>query len=350
MIDCMGKYYIFRYYSNWGMGSDSEAALISEEHLRRIVEIELIKKESGSDIFDDRMTGTWSDEVFCDSKDKDEVIADVIKKRLNTCSTYAGVNDLIVLPADMVIETRKEAFEKVIFRLFNQFGFRRDVIVGCADFKHHIVDFNDEYERYGIDKRYVDFVSYSMKNAVENHYFYTLENFLEVNRDKALRMRKKLESLNTGRADDADEDDGRYFYEIAGIEDIEYYKHHLENAEHMIEKFSDLPKLTDEYVRHIYRDQAKNQYLEEVFEAYDKEDKEIDYTKWVYGYPLFPDKFACEISPKTCDDDLTYSELFNKGADFKYLMADVSNISNTYDDELRCLNSVSVLRNVFGYD
>lgn len=104
----MEKYYIFRYYSNWGMGSDSETALLSEEHLRRIIELELIRKESGSDRYDDRMTGTWSDEVFCDSKDKEEVIADVIKKRLNTCSTYAGVNDLIVLPTDMVIETRKE--------------------------------------------------------------------------------------------------------------------------------------------------------------------------------------------------------------------------------------------------
>ncbi|MBR1598421.1 MAG: hypothetical protein IJ661_05810 [Lachnospiraceae bacterium] len=349
----MERYYIFRYYSNWGMGSDSETALLSEEYLRRIIELELIKKESGSDRYDDRMTGTWSDEVFCDSKDKDEVIADVIKKRLNTCSTYAGVNDLIALSEDMVIETRKEALEKVIFRLFNQFGFRRDVIAGCADFKHNIVDFNDEYERYGINMRYVDFVSYSMKNAAENPYFYDLESFLTVNRDKAIRMRKKLESFNEGKADDTGdvyEANGRYFYEIAGIEDIEYYKHHLESAERMIEKFSDLPRLTDEYARHIYKNQVKNQYLEEVFEAYDKNDEEVDHTKCVYDYPLFPDKFACEISTKTCDDNLTYSELFNKGADFKYLMADVSNMSDTNCDELRCLDSVNVLRNVFGYD
>lgn len=349
----MERYYIFRYYSNWGMGSDSEMALLSEDNLRRIIELELIKKESGSDRYDDRMTGTWSDEVFCDSKDKDEVIADVIKKRLNTCSTYAGVNDLIVLPTDMVIETRKETLEKVIFRLFNQFGFRRDVIAGCADFKHHIVDFNDEYGRYGINKRYVDFVSYSMKNAAENHYFYTVEDFLTVNRDKALRMRKKLGSLSAGKAedtDDANEVNNRNLCEIAGIEDIEYYKHHLESAERMIEKFSDLPKLTDEYARHVYRDLTNSQYWNEVFENYDKEDMEIDHTKGVYEYPLFPDKLACEISPKTCDDNLTYSELFNKGADFKYLMADVSNMFDTNDGALRCLDSVNVFRNVFGYD
>lgn len=207
----LDQYYLFQYYSVWGMGTNTDTALLSEANLRRIIELELQKKRSGEMRFDDRMTGTWTDEVFCDSSDMEEVIADVIRKRLNTCSTYARVNDLVKFPGETPVETSTEHMDQVIFRLCNQFDFRRDVIAGKAQFFRHIVDLGDEFEKYGLSDRFVDFVSYDMEKVTENHYDYNEDTLIQGLMNRKEHCKKKLEELRNGsRVSASYSAEGRY--------------------------------------------------------------------------------------------------------------------------------------------
>ena len=108
------KYFIMHYPSSWGMGTNADMRLVSDKDIRRLIRIELDKSKSRQD---DRFTGTWNDEVFCDSKDTEEIVEDVLHKRLTTCSTYAGVNDLVPVPEDIPVlidtMTVKGAVKKV---------------------------------------------------------------------------------------------------------------------------------------------------------------------------------------------------------------------------------------------
>ena len=96
------KYYILHYPSSWGMGTNTDIRLVSDCDIRRLIRAELDKKMKNNR-FDDRFTGTWNEEKFCDSDDIEEVVEDVIYKRLNTNSTYAPANDLVIVPNSVPI-------------------------------------------------------------------------------------------------------------------------------------------------------------------------------------------------------------------------------------------------------
>ena len=95
------KYYILHYPSLFGMGSNTDTMLISDEDVRYIIRNEVRRKNEGDRRLCDRFTGTWNGEKFCDSNDMSEIEEDVIRKRMSACSTYAGVNDLIELPDEL---------------------------------------------------------------------------------------------------------------------------------------------------------------------------------------------------------------------------------------------------------
>ena len=52
----------------------------------------------------------------------DEIIDDVITKRLNTCSTYSEVPDLIEIPIDVPMIIIKETLKQKIFRIIGEFS------------------------------------------------------------------------------------------------------------------------------------------------------------------------------------------------------------------------------------
>ena len=134
------KYYIWHKPSYYGMGSNVDAYLISEDDLECLIKHELTRKRNDKR-FDGRLTGAWNEEIFCDSPDEKEVIADVLKKRTTTCSTYADVYDLITIPESAIIKKEQDTLEKKVFRVFNPWGYQRDIITGEAIFNSYLVDF-----------------------------------------------------------------------------------------------------------------------------------------------------------------------------------------------------------------
>ena len=128
------KYYILHYPSSWGMGTNTDIRLVSDCDIRRLIRAELDKKMKNNR-FDDRFTGTWNEEKFCDSDDIEEVVEDVIYKRLNTNSTYAPANDLVIVPNSVPIIRTDFEIKNTIFRICNQFDCVTDVIAGEGIFR-----------------------------------------------------------------------------------------------------------------------------------------------------------------------------------------------------------------------
>ena len=128
------KYYILHYPSSWGMGTNTDIRLVSDCDIRRLIRAELDKKMKNNR-FDDRFTGTWNEEKFCDSDDIEEVVEDVIYKRLNTNSTYAPANDLVIVPNSVSIIRTDFEIKNTIFRICNQFDCVTDVIAGEGIFR-----------------------------------------------------------------------------------------------------------------------------------------------------------------------------------------------------------------------
>lgn len=67
----MGRYFLLTYPSLWGMGSDTDIYMVSEKKLRDLIEFEVTQLREGDRFASERLTGTWSDEKFCDSNDMD---------------------------------------------------------------------------------------------------------------------------------------------------------------------------------------------------------------------------------------------------------------------------------------
>ncbi len=95
------KHYILHRPSARGMGSNTDEMLVTESNLQK---------------------------MFTEEE---------INRSLNECTTYAGVPDLIEIPQNIPILLDTLHFEDVIFRVFNQWLFERDVIVGDAVFQRY---------------------------------------------------------------------------------------------------------------------------------------------------------------------------------------------------------------------
>lgn len=150
----MEETYLLTYPSQFGMGSDTD------KHL---------------------LTGTFDDEVFCDSGDMEEVVNDVIRKRLNACTTYSRDNDLQKVGP---LSHKTIVLENQIFVIYNQFGYRRDVIAGRATFHKYQLG-EDEY------------ASFEMQRVLENHFF--LNSYEDELFSAQGRLERSLESLGKQR-------------------------------------------------------------------------------------------------------------------------------------------------------
>ncbi len=354
----MDTLYIARTWSDFGMGSDSDENLVTEENLRRIIKSEVEKYRSGSRFCSRMYTGTVGDEVFCDSEDINEVIEDVIGKRLSSCSTYSRSKDLIKLPSDLPIHKKQEHYDNTIFRVFNEWGFKRDVIAGEADFTRYFLDLRDyagdrNDDELGLDGgKWHEFTSYKLKNVLtcEFSFLFNPEGYLEAERDKI----ERLKARKKGKVY-AHKQPGRYIDEIIPeIATDEWTDRLIKEAEATIHKVTEYfknPDPKDEYLEHMYDGHYDREWD---FGFYDslEEDREIDHVKGLlYDFSLSDIGFGIIRTDRKREEishSMTYGELFKKGDDYECLAAFHGGNAEKLED-LKYMNAMRLLRYVFGY-
>lgn len=348
------KMYLITYWSPWGMGSDTEVGLITGSNLHDLIVMETDKYMKSPNRADSRFSGTCEGEKFCDSDDPEERVNDVIQKRLNTCTTYAGKNDLIELPDSVSITTSKLKLDNTIVRMFNQFGYGRDIIFGEGEFTMYSLDQEQDFfrEKNVLSSSYEDgwlrFVEYSLKNVSENHMsgFGDPDWIVATARDKINRMSAEQKGVKVKHK-------GAYISDlIPEILTDDYVARQIEEAQCTLKKFSNLPSLKDEYYSHIYDIRnCRSDYCRKMLKDISKNDRSIDHTKIAYDYPIAPDQFGVRYIEKRKDAShhLTYSELFKNGYDMRYLIADRSNWAPT-EDGLGDPDLFAVFLSVFAYD
>ncbi|MBO4373901.1 MAG: hypothetical protein J5829_02230 [Lachnospiraceae bacterium] len=350
------KLYLMREWSPFGMGSDSDEYVATEENLRRIIEEEVRKYRSGDRFYSRMYTGTVKDEVFCDSEDINEVVEDVIKKRSSSSTTYSESRDLILLPDDLPVTVKREHYDDTIFRVFNQFGFERDVIAGEADFTRYIISLK-EYDgdhndgRLGLEGGlYHEFASYKMKRVLLCEFSDT-DSYLDA-------ARKKIERLEAKRNGQKHVHEGQYIDELLPeIATDDWIERHIESARKTIDKFTEFfnePAPRDTYFEHMYDGHYDRERYPYLYDSYDQEkEKGLDHVRGLcYNYILCRPGFGCTYTgrgDKEECEEMTYGELFRKGDDFECLPAIHSNSAENIED-LKYMNAIRALRNVFGYD
>lgn len=344
------KYYIVHYPSSRGMGSHINISLVSESNLYRIIEMEVDKmknsiSEGGTSTthYDERFVGAWKDEVFCNSSDIKEVIADVMQKRLTTCSTYANVNDWILLPDEIPMEISEEKMSETVFMIYDHWFWERDVIAGEALFKKYRIDLTKYEGQLGLENGlFHEFVGYDLKNVLgigrvsqfaQNEVLWAkqqiAQNRSDMEKYKDLVPHNKFEERKKKNAEP------------------EYCERIICELEKQIDKLRELPVIKDEYTSYIYKPEGTCEEHLETIKADLKAQSETDHTQLVYRRMIGKDKFACQISDRFPEEKVfTYSELFQKGIDVSYLMADWARDANDVN-EFNKMDVSKVLYNVF---
>ena len=331
------KYYILYYPSSWGMGTNVDTRLVSDTDIRRLIRIELERKrrqeqktteEHDDDIWlsysrvDDRFTGTWNEEKFCESDDTEEVVENVLKKRLSTKSTYAPSKDLVLVPDDVPVIKTDKRFRDTIFRVCNQYGCITDVIVGEGVFRRYILDLRN------VDKlgdlaggMCYDFLGYEMKNVLTTGLWENIDDFIKQQENKLRRLKREKSGKRkgTGRG-------GKYFSDYLRDElKVEEYQKYLdesiEETKVLLKKLKAFEPVKDEYYDYIYKAGSGNSFIDEIIDEYNHK-KKRDHSLMVYDSPIVFPEFG-QIWHKKNDNRsyFTYSELFKNGDSVEWLTA-----------------------------
>ena len=334
--------YILNYPSAYGMGSDTDAFLVNETDLKNVIRDEVLKKRNGESC-SDRLSGSWDKEVFCDSSDDEECIEDVIRKRLTSCSTYAGVKDLLPLPEKAVADMRTDRFYEVIFHLENQFGFGRDVIAGEAEFVRYYVDLSSS-EGFGrlFDGKWHEFTFFRLAKVLENHYAGTIEDLIRSEEDRIRRIHDKRKGIKRDRS-------GTYLDDIVSIGKEQYDRWEQESLA-TIDKFGCPVNEEDRYLSHLFVNR-RNELRDEWMRAETAYLKEMDYRSMYYQYPLMPvqNPGMIYVDNKELSEYYRYDELFKKGADVKSLFAAHTG-SGEDASSFEGVDAFRALFGEFGYD
>ena len=348
------KIYAITYPSLWGMGSGTDMELITLQNLRELILMETERYASGDNWADGRFSGTCNEEVFCDSNDPEERIADVLNKLLATSSTYADHNDLIEIPSDVQVKVSEMKMKNTIVRLCNQFLCGRDIIFGEGDFRLFALDTDQDFfkENYVFKGYYGEhwlrFIDYELKNVAEYHMgeLSKLDFVLNSHRDKLKRLTEKQNGIKIKHK-------GAFIDDlIPEIADDDYLAEGIAEAKQTILKFEDMPVLKDEYDSHLYDlKNHTNEYLRKTLKKISDDDKKIDHTRIVYEYPIATKEFGAKYDTEKNDPShhLSYQELFKKGYDLKCLVACFSDSADTFE-ELGTPDLVSVFSYLFAYD
>lgn len=339
------KKYILHYPSLFGMGSDTDVMLISDDDLRYIIRTEVERKQRGESRCDERLTGTWKDEKFCDSADMTEIEKDVICKRLNTCTTYSGVNDLVVLTDDIPLETRTEIMQETIFHVWGQYmSSFDDIIAGETVFTRYFVDLSDRDEFAGLGGGKIhEFVSFDMKRVLRNSYFMNdIDHVLKMEETRCKRFESKLNgTYKVGEE--------KYIGDIIPQNDEELYRQYKKQWEEAAAKFAVQITCEDTYLKHIFMYSPGSYYYEDLMHDMKKIMSRFDFRKLAYQYPHYTSEpgaiFSEELPEEECF--FRYDELFKAGCDIKYLPA-IETGRYESKDLIKGVEAFMALRNVFG--
>lgn len=338
------KYYILHYPSLFGMGSNTDTMLITDEDVRYIIRNEVRRKNEGDRRFCDRFTGTWNGETFCDSSDMAEVEEDVIRKRMNSCSTYAGVNDLIELPADMPLTIIEQKEENRIFHIWNQrMDCFNDIIAGETVFFRHFLELPKGEDFAGLHEGEIhEFVSFDMKRVLRNPYFMNhIETVLDMEKKRYLRFESKINgTYKVG--------DGKYLDDLIDMDDAELYKQYKKEYEDAAAKFAEPITCPDTYLERVYMDSPTSRYYDDLQHDIKELMSKSDFRELAYEYPhhtLEPGTVCSEFPEEPCY--FRYDELFKAGCDIRYLPA-IDTGCYASKNEITVVKAFYALINVFG--
>ena len=302
------KYYILHEASYFGMGSDVDEFLISEDEIHE----------------------RWTD--------------DEIHIMLTECHNYSGFNELVPLPENAEVIEDHVHMDKVVFHIKNQWGFDRDIVVGEADFYKRIVDLTNSanicrFEGGG----YIEFTAFSFKNVLEQHYFMdSVEYIMRVSADRKKRSEDALKGIRKKQG---------FVDEYIAIDD-NVYKAWIREDEAIHDKFAKPIDVPDDYLSHIYKGRSACWY-ERLYGDWEQEMEkltEIDYREQVFKYPIGPRSMGGEYSEHR-DIRACYGldEIFTHGADVKSRFYAYTGDAK----EIKDLDGINVLLTIcdtFGYD
>ena len=337
------KLYILHYPSMFGMGSNSDTLLVSDEDLRYIIREEVGRKKDDH-FFSERLTGTWNGEVFCDSGDISEIEEDVIRKRMNSCSTYDGVNDLIELPAGIQLTTAEQKEENSIFHIWNEYmSCFNDIIAGETVFTRYFLDLTGYGDLSGLhgDKIH-EFVSFDMKRVLRNSYFMnTIDMILDMEENRAHRFESKLNgTYKVG--------EGKYLDDLTDQDDEKLYRLYKKEWEETAARFAEPITCPDTYLEHIYMGSPESRFSRDLRHDIKKIMSKHDHRQFAYDHPFHTSEPGAVFSGLPGDTRyFRYDELFRTGCDIKYLPA-VNTGSYASKDEIKSVEAFLALRNVFG--
>ena len=338
------KKYILHYPSLFGMGSNTDIMLISDEDVRYIIRNEVKKRNDGHSWFCERLTGTWNGEKFCDSRDISEVEEDIIHKRLNSCTTYAGVSDLIELPADMPLTKIEQKEEKRIFHIWNQYmNCFNDVIANETVFARYFLDLTESEGFSGLHKGEIhEFVSFDLKRVLRNTYFLNeIDSVLKMGKKRYLRFEGKLNgTYKVG--------EGKYFDDLIDMDNEKLYIQYKKEYEDASAKFSEPIICPDTYLERLYTGSPTSWFFDDLKHDIKEIMCKYDFRNLAYEYPCHILKPGAIFSG--FHEGLhyfRYDELFKTGCDIRYLPA-IKTDSYASQNEITAVDAFSALRNVFG--
>ncbi len=344
------KYYLMQYPSNWGMGSNVDIRLVEEQDLRLLIRLELEKRRLGEQHYDDRYTGTWSDEKLPETDDMEVLIDDVIRKRMSKCSTYSHITDLIELPEDVPIVVRTEHMENRIFRIMNQFSCGHDVIVGDATFTRYQIDMRC-HETIGnlVQGVCYEFTAFDFKRVLMNFLMSSMSSFtfmLNANRNKLVHYVRKLpkeERPHPYTGAYADTIDPTIFKD-------EYDRNSAIEALRLNERIKNYPPMKDEYRTHLYQVDCQNELFCEVIDDINDEEAPTDYTTLLYDdVRMAREYFGVIYHQHEQDSHFFYDELFRKGDDVRWCTADLTQSVSSMES-FNGIEPILTLASVFTFD
>ena len=343
MIIMNDKKYILHYPSRFGMGSNTDIMLISDEDVRYIIRTEVERKLNGKSRFCERFTGTWNGEKFCDSADMTEIEEDVISKRLNARSTYAEVNDLVELPDEKTLASGPTKMQDAIFHIWSEHrDCYTDIIAGEAVFTRYFLDLSGEDDFAGlVGGKIHEFVCFDMKRVLCNSYVMNdIDSVLKMEETRCKRFESKLNGTYNASEE-------KYIDDIIPQDDEELYRRYKKEWEEVAAKFAVPITCEDKYLKRYYT-AYPNRHLHEALLCDMMEISKSDHRKYAYEYPRYLHSLGAVFSDKK-DDNVyfRYDELFKCGCDIKYLPAVKIN-DYAFVDEIKGIEAFFALRNVFG--
>ncbi len=291
--------YIMHVYSEFGMGSDSEAWLLDEKQLGEVLRMLRGEKEA----------------------------------MLSRRTTYAGVNDLVDIGEAPVLEEKEDVFENAVFCVWNQWHYPRLVLCGKAVFRRRYLDFRKhEGVGYANGGKIHEFASFSMERVLEFHRWKGIEDTCSMLFFRSERERDILTK---------DEETRRFLIRMRDRHAAEY-EATLRKAGRVMSGPCDILESVVEDGEEFDAKCFREYVLPEL--------RKLDMRCTFYTYPLAVRMIGSEFAHRREKTRYyTHDEVFRKGADARLVPPCLVRSRKTME-EFGGLPVMRIVRQVFGYD